>query len=84
MKVEKWNFEMAKKLLRMQSTSPQLAAMIKAALKKAQGQQVPVQYGHGKATPSAGRLYARGPSFQSLPGFARRLIAGEFYHDVDC
>ena len=74
-KIEKWDLDVARKITRFQDTPPEVVRVLKAAIKKAHGKQLSVSYTRAKSTPDGGRLYAKGPSLQSAPGWVRRLVA---------
>lgn len=85
---EHWDHARTKDLAaRAADLPPEVRAGLKAALKKMYGdgptRRLKTEYSRAKSTPAFGRLYARGPSLQSVPGWMRRLVAGGEYHDID-
>jgi hypothetical protein len=82
-KLERWNVETTKNITMLRDTPPEIVRVLRTALKSAHGGQITVNYGRGRSTPHSGRLYAKGPSLQSVPGWVRRLVADGQYHDID-
>jgi hypothetical protein len=82
-KLEKWNVEIAENVAMLRDAPPDVVTSLRKALKTGHAGQIYVHYSCAKSTPDRGRLYAKGPSLQSMPGWVRRLVADNRYHDID-
>lgn len=79
---EKWNKSIVKRILLMKETPVEVTRILEQ-VNKIKGDRVVVPYRYATSTPREGRLYGVGPTFQSIKGCYRRLIANGEYHDID-